>query len=183
MKRAVIILAVALVSVSCSLKKKSVEASVAKVDSVAVNATAQAKVERYTDTTVTTAGRVVVTEIDFSVDGTAGTIESVVFGVNGVEVSGITGRPIRSIKQHAFESAQERKGESQEREEREESKQVASVQREVSKLSKEVAPAPDPYRWRYIFYFSLVALSGALYIKRAPIVDWLRKMLRGLVKL
>lgn len=183
MKRAVIILAVALVSVSCSLKKKSVEASVAKVDSVAVNATAQAKVERYTDTTVTTAGRVVVTEIEFSVDSTTGTIESVVFGVNGVEVSGITGRPIRSIKQHAFESVQERKGESQESQEREESKQAASVQREVSKLSKEAAPTPDPYRWRYIFYFSLVALSGALYFKRAPIVDWLRKMLRGLVKL
>ena len=46
MKRAVIILAVALAA-SCSLKKKSVEASVAKVDSVAVNATAQAKVERF----------------------------------------------------------------------------------------------------------------------------------------
>lgn len=182
MKRAVIILAVALAA-SCSLKKKSIEASVAKVDSVAVNASAQAKVERYTDTTVTTAGRVVVTEIDFAVDGTAGTIESVVFGVNGVEVSGITGRPIRSIKQHAFESVQERKGESRESQEREESKQVASVQREVSKLSKEAAPAPDPYRWRYIFYFSLVALSGALYFKRAPIVDWLRKMLRGIIKL
>lgn len=182
MKRAVIILAVALVA-SCSLKKKSVESSVVKIDSVAANATAQAKVERYTDTTLMTAGRVVVTEIDFSVDSTAGTIESVVFGVNGVEVSGITGRPIRSIKQHAFESVQERKGESRESQEREESKQVASVQREVSKLSKEVAPAPDPYRWRYIFYSSLVILSGALYIKRAPIVDWLRKMLRGLVKL
>lgn len=182
MKRIVIMLAVALVA-SCSLKKKSVESSVIKVDSAAVNATSQAKVERYTDTTVTTAGRVVVTEIDFSVDSTTGTIESVHFDVNGVAVSGITGRPIRSIRQHAFESVQERKGESRESQESEENKQVASVQREVSKLSKEAAPAPDPYRWRYIFYFSLVALSGALYIKRAPIVDWLRKMLRGLVKL
>ena len=45
MKRAVIMLAVALVA-SCSLKKKSVEASVVKVDSTAVAVSSKAKVER-----------------------------------------------------------------------------------------------------------------------------------------
>ena len=75
MKRVVIMLAVALVA-SCSLKKKSVDTSVVKVDSVAVTATSEAKVERLVDTTITTTGRVVVTEVEFATDSTAGAIES-----------------------------------------------------------------------------------------------------------
>lgn len=181
MKRIVIMLAVALVA-SCSLKKKSVDTSVVKVDSTAVTATSKAKVERFVDTTVTKTGRVVVTEVDFATDNTAGAIESVVFGANGVEVAGITGRPIRSIKQHTFESIQERKGESHEGEESEESKQSASVRSEVSRTSKVLAPAPDPYRWRYIFYLTLIGCGVVLYAKRTPVIGWLRRMLAGLIK-
>ena len=181
MKRAVIMLAVALVA-SCSLKKKSVEASVVKVDSAAVTATSKAKVERLVDTTITTTGRVVVTEVEFTSDSTAGTIGSVVFGANGVEVAGIMGRPVSSIRQQVFESIHERKGESQEREEGEESKQSASVQREESRVSKVLAPAPDPYRWRYIFYLSLVGIAVVVYAKRVPVIGWLRRMLSGLIK-
>ena len=182
MKRAVIMLAVALVA-SCSLKKKSVDTSVVKVDSTAVTATSKAKVERLVDTTTTTTGRVVVTEVEFATDSTAGTIGSVVFGAGGIEVAGVTGRPIRSIKQQVFESIQERKGESREGEESEESKQSASVQREDSRVSRVVAPAPDPYRWRYIFYLALVGCGVVLYAKRTPVIGWLRRMLAGLIKL
>lgn len=181
MKRIAIMLAVVLAA-SCSIKKKSVDASVVKVDSAAVTATSKAKVERFVDTTVTTTGRVVVTEVEFATDSTAGTIESVVFGVSGVEVAGIAGRPIRSIKQQVIESIQERKGESQENEESEESKQSASVQREVSRVSKVIAPAPDPYRWRYIFYLALIGCGVALYAKRTPVIGWLRRILSGLIK-
>lgn len=181
MKRIAIMLAVALVA-SCSIKKKSVETSVVKVDSTAVTVTSKAKVERLVDTTTTTTGRVVVTEVEFSTDSTAGTIERVVFGASGVEVAGITCRPIRSIKQQVIESVQERKGESQEREEGEESKQYASVQREVSRVSKVLAPAPDPYRWRYIFYLALIGCGVMLYAKRTPVIGWLRRMLAGLIK-
>lgn len=181
MKRIAIMLAVAMVA-SCSLKKKSVDTSVVKVDSTAVTATSRAKVERFVDTTTTTTGRVLVTEVEFATDSTAGTIERVVFGASGVEVAGITGRPIRSIKQQVIESIQERKGESQEIEESEESKQSASVQREVSRASKVLAPAPDPYRWRYIFYLALIGCGVVLYAKRTPVIGWLRRMLAGLIK-
>lgn len=181
MKRAVIMLAVALVA-SCSLKKKSVDTSVVKVDSTAVTATSRANVERLVDTTTTTTGRVVVTEVEFATDSTAGTIESIVFGASGIEVAGVTGRPIRSIKQQVFESIQERKGESREGEESEESKQSASVQREDSRVSKVIAPAPDPYRWRYIFYLALIGCGVVLYAKRTPVIGWLRRMLAGLIK-
>lgn len=181
MKRIVIMLAVALVA-SCSLKKKSVDTSVVKVDSVAVTATSKAKVERLVDTTTTTTGRIAVTEVEFATDSAAGTIERVVFGASGIEVAGITGRPISSIKQRVFESIQERKGESQESEEREESKQVASVRSESSHMSKVLEPAPDPYRWRYIFYLALIGCGIALYVKRTPIIGWLRRMLSGLIK-
>lgn len=181
MKRIAIMLAVVLAA-SCSLKKKSVDTSVVKVDSAAVTATSRAKVERLVDTTTTTTGRVVVVEVEFAADSTAGTIERVVFGASGVEVAGITGRPIRSIKQHTLESIQERKGESQESEESEESKQSASVRSESSHVSKVVAPAPDPYRWRYIFYLALIGCGVVLYVERTPVIGWLRRMLAGLIK-
>ena len=181
MKNVVFALAVVLAA-SCSLKKKSVDTSVVKIDSAAVTATSKAKVERFVDTTVTTTGRVVVTEVEFATDSTAGTIESVVFGVSGVEVAGIAGRPIRSIKHQVIESIQERKGESQESEESEEGKQSASVQREVSRVSKVLAPAPDPYRWRYIFYLALIGCGVVLYAKRTPVIGWLRHILSGLIK-
>lgn len=181
MKRAVIMLAVAMV-VSCSLKKKSVDTSVVKVDSAAVTATSKAKVERLVDTTITTTGRVVVTEVEFATDSTAGTIGSIVFGASGIEVAGITGRPVSSIRQQVFESIHERKGESQESEEGEESKQSASVRSESSRVSKVLAPAPDPYRWRYIFYLALVGIAVVVYAKRVPVIGWLRRMLSGLIK-
>lgn len=181
MKRAVIMLAVALVA-SCSLTKKSVDTSVVKVDSTAVAVSSKAKVERLVDTTITTTGRVVITEVEFATDSTAGTIGSVVFGASGIEVAGITGRPVRSIKQQVIESIQERKGESREGEESEESKQLASVRSESSRVSKVLAPAPDPYRWRYIFYLALIGCGVVLYAKRVPVIGWLRRMLAGLIK-
>lgn len=181
MKRVAIMLAVALVA-SCSLKKKSVDTSVVKVDSTAVTATSKAKVERFVDTTTTTTGRVVVTEVEFATDSNAGAIESIVFGASGIEVAGVTGRPIRSIKQQVIESIHERKGESQEIEEGEESKQSAYVRSESSRVSKILAPAPDPYRWRYIFYLSLIGCGVVLYAKRTPVIGWLRRMLAGLIK-
>lgn len=181
MKRVAIILSVALAS-SCSLKKKSVDTSVVKVDSAAVTETSRAKVERYTDTTVTTAGRMVVTEVEFTADSTGGAIGSIVLGANGIEVAGVTGHPVRSIRQQVFESVQERRGESQEHEEGEESKQSAYVQREVSRVSKVLAPAPDPYRWRYIFYLALIGCGVVLYAKRTPVIGWLRRILAGLIK-
>ena len=181
MKRIAIMLAVVLAA-SCSLKKKSVDASVVNVDSTAVTTSSKAKVERFVDTTTTTTGRVVVTEVEFATDSTAGTIESIVFGSNGIEVAGITGRPIRSIKQQVFESIHERKGESHEGEESEESKQSASVRSESSRVSKVLAPAPDPYRWRYIFYLALIGCGVVLYAKRTPVIGWLRRILSGLIK-
>lgn len=181
MKCIVIMIAAAL-AVSCSLKKKSVDTSVVKVDSAAVTTSSKSRLERLVDTTTTTTGRIVVTEVEFATDSATGTIGSVVFGVSSIEVAGITGRPISSIKQRVFESIQERKGESQEREEGEESKQSASVRSESSRVSKVLAPAPDPYRWRYIFYLALIGCGVVLYAKRTPVIGWLRRMLSGLIK-
>lgn len=181
MKRIAIMLAVALVA-SCSLKKKSVDTSVVKVDSTAVTTSSRAKVERLVDTTTTMTGRVVVTELEFATDSTGGAIESIVLGASGIAVAGVTGRPIRSIRQHTFESIHERKGERQESEESEDSKQSASVHRESSRVSKVLAPAPDPYRWRYIFYLALIGCGVVLYAKRTPVIGWLRRILAGLIK-
>ena len=161
MKRVAIMLAVALVA-SCSLKKKSVDTSVIKVDSTAVTATRKARVERLVDTTTTMTGRVVVTELEFATDSTGGAIESVVLGASGIAVAGVTGRPIRSIRQHTFESIHERKGESHEGEESEESKQSASVRSESSRVQGAfTSPRPIP--------MALHLLPGVDWLWRCPL--------------
>lgn len=178
------ILLLSLLLSACSSSKKSTEVSTVKVDSVATKATKGVKAEGIIDTTTTSTGKVVFTEIEFfSQDSSSGALGGLSIDDGKIYLSSVLGAPIRAIRQKSYESTTEKKGESRETHEGIEERQSALLQREATKKESHVSPAPDPYRWRYIFYFSLVILSGALYIKRAPIVDWLRKMLRGLVKL
>lgn len=99
-----------------------------------------------------------------------------------LNIGAIRGKPIKSIKQTAIENENERKGRSKEKHDGKEQKQSASLQKENVKQTKQVAPAPDPYKWRYIFHLSLVLLTGALYFNRMPIINWIKKILYGLVK-
>ena len=179
----VLFLLLALLLSACASTKKSLEASTIKVDSLGHQVAREVKVERLTDTTKTTSGRLVITEIEFfTPDSSCGSIESLSINAGNVNVSSIRGKPIRSIRQQTFESLTEKKGEDKESREDKEQKQSASLQKEKVKQTKQVAPAPDPYRWRYIFYMSLVLLTGILYFKRMPIINWIKKMLCGLVK-
>lgn len=176
-------LLLALLLSACVSTKKSFEASTIKVDSLGHQAAREVKVERLTDTTKTTSGRLIVTEIEFfASDSSLGSIESLSINDGDVDVSNIRGKPIRSIRQQTFESITEKKGENKESREDKEQQQAISVQKENIKQTKQASPAPDPYRWRYIFYLSLVALMGILYLKRMPIINWIKKMLCGLIK-
>ena len=40
--------------------------------------------------------------------------------------------------------------------------------------------APDPKRWRYYFYLAAVGVVVLLYLKRVPIINWIKRILSGL---
>lgn len=182
MKKYLFIVILVLLS-ACASTKKSLEASTTKVDSLGYKVAKEVKVERFTDKTKTASGRLVVTEIEFfTPDSSGGSVESLSINAGDVDVSSIRGKPIRSIRQQTFESITEKKGEDKESRENKEQQQAVSVQKENIKQTKQADPAPDPYRWRYIFYLSLVILTGVLYFRRKPIINWIKKMLCGLIK-
>lgn len=181
MKNVLFILLALLLS-ACANTKRVVDVSASKVDSASIATTTAVQIERLIDTTTNKMGRVVITEIEFSQSDTSDVIASLSIRDGALNVGAIRGKPIKSIKQTAIEHKDERKGESKEKRDDKEQKQSASLQKEKVKQTKQVAPAPDPYRWRYIFYMSLVLLTGILYFKRMPIINWIKKMLCGLVK-
>lgn len=178
-RRGVVCLLSALLLWACASTKKSLEVSTARVDSLGHQATRGVKVERVTDTTKSETGRLVVTEVVFfAPDSSWGSIESLSINAGSVDVAGIKGKPIRSVRQQVFESVTERRGEDKESREDKERRQAVSVQQENVTLARQASPAPDPYRWRYVFYLSLVVLAGVMYCKRVPVVDLLRRVFR-----
>ena len=181
MKNVLFILLALLLS-ACASTKRVVNVSASKVDSVSIATTTDVQVERLIDTTTTERGRVVVTEIEFLQSDTSYVIASLSIRDGTLNIGAIRGKPIKSIKQTMIEHEDERKGESKEKHKDKEQKQSASLHKENLKQTKQIAPAPDPYKWRYIFYLSLVLITGILYFKRMPIINWIKKMLCGLVK-
>lgn len=160
----VLLLLLVLLLFACTSTKKSLEVSTIRGASLEHQVARDVKFERLTDTTSTTTGRLIVTEIEFfTPDNSWGSIESLSINAGDVDVSNIRGKPIRSIRQQTFESITEKKGEDKESREDKEQQQAVSVQEENIKQTKQVSSAPDPYRWRYVFYLSLVALTGILY--------------------
>lgn len=178
----VIFLMLAALLAACSSTKRVVDVSASKVDSVRIATTTAVQFERLIDTAMTESGRMIITEIEFSQSDTSDVIASLSIRDGALNIGAIRGKPIKSIKQTAIEHKDERRGKSKEKHDSKEQKQTASLQKENVKQIKQVAPAPDPYKWRYIFYLSLVLLTGILYFKRMPIINWIKKMLCGLVK-
>lgn len=168
---------------ACSSTRKVVEVSTDKVDSISLSTATTVKAERLIDSTKTEKGRLVVTEIEFlQSDSLNNTIASLSIRDGTLNVVGVKGNAVKSIRQTIIEEHRESKGESRDSHEGREQKQYVSSHKENMKQTKQVSPAPDPYRWRYVFYLSLVILTGVLYFKRIPIINWIKKMLCGLIK-
>lgn len=87
---------------------------------------------------------------------------------------------IKSIRQTVLESDNETKGESKESEKQEESKCNANVSVAEENNHRVEQPAPDPKRWRYYFYLAAVGVVVLLYLKRVPIINWIKIILSGL---
>lgn len=202
MKRVFLIIALALMLASCASSRKVQESTAAVVvDSASVKEATKHESEKVVDTTRTEHGKVVITEIIFDTtpdtppatdkpdaraspdtvksDKPAPTPPTASVNIPGFgQVSG----NIKSIRQTVIESDNETKGESKESEKQEDSKCNAnvSVAEENNQRVEEPVSVPDPKRWRYIFYIVAVGVVALLYLKRVPILNWIKRILSGL---
>ena len=171
-----------------------------RIDSTATTKETNVKTDKFVDTTRTQHGKVTITEIEFypptpgiAVDTTGAADSSKPeraskplpgnpANVNLQDVGNIKGA-VKSIKQTVIESDVEEKGESEESSESKETESAANVGRNETNVQQSQEPSPDPYRWRYIFYISLIAVAVLLYLKRTPIINWIKKILAGIRKI
>lgn len=177
----------------------------AQIDSVATAKETERRTDKFIDTTVTQHGKVTITEIEFYRVPDAKDIPPVTdkdknrfsesfrkadslfdatheANVELQNVGNIKGA-VKSIRQTVIESNVEQKGESKETGESRETENTANVTKEEAGIQEKQEPTPDPYRWRYIFYISLVGIAVLLYLKRTPIMNWIKKILSGIRKI
>lgn len=182
MMRFIVFLLIVIALLSCSSKKKSITTS------LVVDTSDQQKEERFdfadrfVDTAKVNYTSSIVTEIEFyKVDSSLGNIERL-FIDGSINLSGIRGASIKSIKQIKLDEHSKSNGSSRESKRSSETKQALSTRREHAHQNNQVSVSTESYKWRYIFYILLIALAYVLYLERMPIINWIRKVLCGLIK-
>lgn len=189
MKGFVAMVAVFTLFASCGTTRKVQESrQTSYADSMVVHEVGKTELSKFIDTTRSEHGKITITEIDFeysvSFDSSmrkpdvCPEADKSMTKATLANVGEFTG--VKSIKQTVIESNVEKKGESNETEKQEQCKSEANAIREESDIQVKEAPTPDPYRWRYIFYISLLFVAVLLYLKRAPILNWIKKILAGI---
>lgn len=201
MKRFFLFLILAVALASCATSRKVHEATTTTtIESSSVQESEKHETVTVIDTTRTEHGKVIITEIVFDttpapVDdngarASPGSVQEdapVVKNPSGnnaavldlANIGTISGN-VKSIRQTILEADIEQKGVVNENAVQENSKSNANATFAEESTDKSSAPAPDPYRWRYIFYLAIVALVALLYLKRAPIINWIKRILSGL---
>lgn len=169
--------------ISCASTRKSVQTSCTTDTSIDKVDSQTMKTEKAIDTTKTEDGKITITEIEFFPNvNKSDTIKSAinVGGLNIANVGSIKNAAIKSIKQTTIEKKSEQKGKSNESSESEkiQSTVVATKSNQTSQI--QTSPAPDPYRWRYIFYILVLVGIAMLYLKRVPFLNWIKKILAGI---
>ena len=182
---------------SCGATKKATKAKEVQLDSVAVAKVMRERTEKVVDTTRTEHGKVTITEIEFypptatepqgklanhkdsSAKASSATKPMANIELNEIgKMQGV----VKSIRLTVIQSDVQEKGESKESSESDNSENSATLSRQETNMDKQQEPTPDPYRWRYIFYTALVFVAVLLYLKRTPIVNWIKKILAGILK-
>lgn len=201
MKKILLPLIFCFILISCASTRKSVQMSCTSQTNTESAEKQTSKAEKVVDTTKTESGKVTITEIEFyppsdchhdkdtaseapkkkpKADKPKG---NNVGEINLPNVGNIKDAAIKSIKQTTIESEKEQKGESKESNESDNSKSQATLSNTSQSGTEESTPAPDPYRWRYIFYILLIVAIGLLYMKRVPILNWIKTILSGIRKI
>jgi len=141
-------------------------------------------ISKQIDTTRVEKGKVTITEIEFfppsATDepqtSVADSIQNTLLALSKSHVivdnvGKIFNAAVKSIKQTTIEQEIEEKGESSESTSNEVVREENIEINNEIKSKSETKPAPDPYRWRYIFYIMLLILAVFLYFKRTPILN------------
>ena len=209
MKKIITFIALLVLLASCGATKKAAKTNYAALDSLTVERATSEQTNKIVDTTRTEQGKITITEIEFFPptveDSDAQKLEDFTqtfkdleddnyrnmdtrpqattnANVNVQNFGNVKGS-VKSIKQTVIESNVEQKGESEESSGKQESESSANVAKVEESTDKQQEPTPDPYRWRYIFFIALLFVAVLLYLKRTPFVDWIKKILQGIVKI
>ncbi len=204
MKKIITFIALLVMLASCGATKKAIKTTETHLDSLTVAKVVSEQTEKVVDTTRTEHGKVTITEIEFFspteieqpqpepdkpkdsdnkvADEPKKTQPTTTASVDLANVGKVQGA-VKSIKQTVIESDVEEKGKSEESSESNETKSAATVTKTTESTDKNQEPTPDPYRWRYIFFIALLGVALLLYLKRTPIVNWIRKILSGILKI
>lgn len=122
------------------------------------------KREKVFDTTKIESGKITITEIDF-------------YTPTKSDVGVINNAAIKSIKQTTIEKSSEQRGENKETSKSKiQQKEAVAIKNDKTSQTR-TSPAPDPYRWRYIFYIVTIVAVVLLYLKRQPLLNWIKKLL------
>lgn len=204
MKKIITFIALLVMLASCGATKKAIKTTETQLDSLTVAKVVSEQTEKVVDTTRTEHGKVTITEIEFFppteieqtqpepdkpkdsdnrvADEPKKTQPTTTASVDLANVGKVQGA-VKSIKQTVIESDVEEKGKSEESSETNEIESAATVTKTTESTDKNQEPTPDPYRWRYIFFIALLGVALLLYLKRTPIVNWIRKILSGILKI
>lgn len=180
---------------SCATTKK-VEATTHQIraDTTHVEEHKELATTTTIDTTRTEQGKVTITEIVFETSPCAapdtttadkGQLpirarpETPVASVDLPGIGLVQGN-IKSIRQTVIENNVEVKGQSTDSNKQKESKSNANATRTEENNTVKEQPAPDPNRWKYISFIIAAALIVLLYLKRVPILEWVKRILSGL---
>ena len=136
----------------------------------------------FTDTSLIQSGKVTITEITFK-DESPNRVNSPETG--NADIAGIgkvTGK-IKSVRQTIIERNTTKKGERKDEEKQLENISNAIVLKKQTNAIVEERPIVKTYRWYFIVVFVLFATAIVLYIKKQPIINWIRKILSGILKI
>lgn len=209
MKKIITFIALLVLLASCGATKKAIKTDNATLDSLKVERATSEQAQKVVDTTRTERGKVTITEIEFfpptiaepeqkledftktfkdlgdenfkSMDTSPKTTTTNA-NVDVHNFGNIKGS-VKSIKQTVIESDVEEKGKSEESSESNETENAATLTKTTESTDKQQEPTPDPYCWRYIFYIALLCMAMLLYLKRTPFINWVKKILQGIMKI
>ena len=198
------LIALLVVLASCGATKKAIKTTETHIDSLTFAKVVSGQTKRMVDTTHTEHGKVTITEIEFFqpteikqpqqehnkpkdsdsniLNKLKKTRPTTTASVDLSNVGKVQGA-VKSIKQTVIESDVEEKGKSEESSESNENESAATVTKTTESTHKNQEPTPDPYRWRYIFFIALLGVALLLYLKRTPIVNWIRNIISVFLKI
>lgn len=153
----------------------------ASMDSMISSSEQTRRMRRVIDSTTVEMGKVTLTDViffgpdDMPGDGAReGDVHLPAFG----DVKG----SIKEIRQTVIERDVERNGKSEESEDGEERRRDAELSERQNQIQRQESMRSDAFNNRMAFGLFAFSIAVLLYLKRVPIVDWIKKILAGLRK-